>query len=43
MTPFELIVLVVIGDLIPQGVTLNDFRLTGAIIRSRRSRSWPWR
>ncbi len=31
-TPFELIVLVVIGDLIQQGVTQNDFSLTGAII-----------
>lgn len=32
LTPFELIVLVVIGDLIQQGVTQNDFSLTGAII-----------
>jgi uncharacterized membrane protein YcaP (DUF421 family) len=32
MTPFELIVLVVIGDLIQQGVTQSDFSLTGAII-----------
>ena len=32
MTPFELIVLVVIGDLIQQGVTQNDFSLTGAVI-----------
>ena len=32
MTPFELIVLVVIGDLIQQGVTQNDFSLTAAII-----------
>ncbi|MCV0404173.1 MAG: DUF421 domain-containing protein [Chloroflexi bacterium] len=32
MTPFELIVLVVIGDLIQQGVTQNDFSLTGAIL-----------
>ena len=32
MTPFELIVLIVIGDLIQQGVTQNDFSLTGAII-----------
>jgi uncharacterized membrane protein YcaP (DUF421 family) len=30
MTPFELIVLVVLGDLIQQGVTHNDFSLTGA-------------
>ena len=32
MTPFELIVLVVIGDLIQQGVTQNDFSITGAAI-----------
>ncbi|MEO6579273.1 MAG: YetF domain-containing protein [Candidatus Limnocylindria bacterium] len=32
MTPFELIVLMVIGDLIQQGVTQNDFSLTGAVI-----------
>jgi uncharacterized membrane protein YcaP (DUF421 family) len=32
MTPFELIVLVVLGDLIQQGVTHNDFSLTGAIL-----------
>jgi uncharacterized membrane protein YcaP (DUF421 family) len=32
MTPFELIVLVVIGDLIQQGITQNDFSVTGAVI-----------
>jgi uncharacterized membrane protein YcaP (DUF421 family) len=32
LTPFELVVLVVIGDLIQQGVTQNDFSVTGAII-----------
>ncbi|ACZ41120.1 protein of unknown function DUF421 [Thermobaculum terrenum ATCC BAA-798] len=32
MTPFELIVLVVMGDLIQQGITHNDFSLTGALI-----------
>jgi uncharacterized membrane protein YcaP (DUF421 family) len=32
MTPFELIVLVVIGDLIQQGITQNDFSITGAVI-----------
>jgi uncharacterized membrane protein YcaP (DUF421 family) len=32
MTPFELIVLVVFGDLIQQGVTHNDFSLTGALL-----------
>ncbi len=53
MTPFELIVLVVIGDLIQQGVTQNDFSLTGAIIAistiaflalhmSSASYLWPW-
>ena len=30
MTPFEFVMLVVIGDLIQQGVTHNDFSLTGA-------------
>lgn len=32
MTSFELIVLVVFGDLIQQGVTHNDFSLAGAIL-----------
>ncbi|MGH2428854.1 MAG: DUF421 domain-containing protein [Candidatus Limnocylindria bacterium] len=32
MTPFELIVLIVFGDLIQQGVTHNDFSLSGAIL-----------
>lgn len=32
MTPFELIVLVVTGDLIQQGVTHNDFSLTGSLL-----------
>ena len=32
MTPFELIVLIVMGDLIQQGVTQNDFSLTGATL-----------
>jgi uncharacterized membrane protein YcaP (DUF421 family) len=32
MTPFELIVLVVFGDLIQQGVTHNDYSVTGAIL-----------
>jgi uncharacterized membrane protein YcaP (DUF421 family) len=30
MTPFELVMLVVLGDLIQQGITHNDFSLTGA-------------
>jgi len=32
MTPFELVLLVVMGDLIQQGVTHNDFSLTGAML-----------
>ena len=32
MTPFEVAVLVVMGDLIQQGVTHNDFSLTGATL-----------
>jgi len=53
MTPFELIVLIVIGDLIQQGVMQNDFSLTGAIIAistiallallmSWATYLWPW-
>ena len=32
MTPFELVVIVVMGDLIQQGVTHNDFSVTGATL-----------
>jgi uncharacterized membrane protein YcaP (DUF421 family) len=32
MEPFDLILLVVIGDLIQQGVTQSDYSLTGAIL-----------
>ena len=32
LTPFELIVLIVFGDLIQQGVTHNDFSLVGATL-----------
>ena len=32
MTPFELVTLVVMGDLIQQGITHNDFSLTGATL-----------
>ena len=32
MTPFELIVLVVMGDLIQQGVTQEDMSVTGAVL-----------
>ena len=32
LQPFDLILLVVIGDLVQQGVTQNDFSLTGMIL-----------
>ncbi len=32
MTPFELVVIVAMGDLIQQGVTQDDFSLTGAVL-----------
>lgn len=32
MEPFDLILLVVIGDLVQQGVTQSDYSLTGALI-----------
>ena len=32
MTPLELVLLVVVGDLIQQGVTHNDFSITGATL-----------
>ncbi len=32
VTPFELVVLIVMGDLIQQGVTHNDFSVTGAAL-----------
>lgn len=32
LTPFEFVVLVVMGDLIQQGVTHNDFSVTGATL-----------
>lgn len=32
MTPFEMVMLVVVGDLIQQGITHNDFSLTGATL-----------
>ena len=32
MTPFEFVALIVIGDLIQQGVTQTDFSLTGAVL-----------
>lgn len=32
MEPFDLIMLVVIGDLVQQGITQNDYSITGAFI-----------
>ena len=32
LSPFELILLVVIGDIVQQGITQEDFSLTGAIL-----------
>jgi uncharacterized membrane protein YcaP (DUF421 family) len=32
LTPFELVVIVVMGDLVQQGVTHNDFSLTGSFL-----------
>jgi uncharacterized membrane protein YcaP (DUF421 family) len=32
MAPFEFVLLVVVGDLIQQGITHNDFSLTGATL-----------
>jgi uncharacterized membrane protein YcaP (DUF421 family) len=32
LAPFELVMLIVMGDLIQQGVTQNDFSVTGAIL-----------
>lgn len=32
MTPFDLLMLIVLGDLIQQGVTHNDFSVTGAML-----------
>ncbi|MCB5426435.1 DUF421 domain-containing protein [Altererythrobacter sp. CC-YST694] len=32
LTPFELVMLIVMGDLVQQGVTHNDFSITGATL-----------
>jgi uncharacterized membrane protein YcaP (DUF421 family) len=32
LEPFDLILLVVLGDLVQQGVTQNDFSITGAVL-----------
>ena len=39
MSPFELILLVTFGDLVRQGVTQEDFSLTGVFWPSARLRS----
>ena len=36
LEPFDLILLVMIGDLVQQGVTQNDFSVTGHAARRRR-------
>ena len=34
LEPFDLILLIVLGDLVQQGVTQNDFSVTGAMLAS---------
>jgi uncharacterized membrane protein YcaP (DUF421 family) len=34
LEPFDLILLIVLGDLVQQGVTQNDFSVTGALLAS---------
>jgi uncharacterized membrane protein YcaP (DUF421 family) len=40
MTPFELVLVVVMGDLIQQGVTHNDYSLTGASLAAGTFAFW---
>lgn len=40
MAPFELVTLIVMGDLIQQGVTHQDFSLTGAILAILTFAAW---
>ncbi len=40
MTPFELVVLVVMGDLIQQGVTQEDYSITGAMLAVSTMAMW---
>ena len=44
MTPFDLILLIVVGDALQQGLTQDDYSVTGTVLPSRRlqrSRSSP--
>lgn len=40
MAPFELILLVVVGDIVQQGVTQEDFSLTGAVLAASTFAFW---
>jgi uncharacterized membrane protein YcaP (DUF421 family) len=40
MAPFELILLVVVGDVVQQGVTQEDFSLTGAVLAASTVAFW---
>jgi uncharacterized membrane protein YcaP (DUF421 family) len=40
MAPFEMILLVVLGDIVQQGVTQEDFSLTGAILAASTFAFW---
>lgn len=40
MTPFELIVLVIVGDLVQQGVTGEDYSTTGALLAAGTVVAW---
>lgn len=39
MQPFDLLILVVIADFVQQGVTQQDYSVTGAVLASGRLRS----
>src|SRR3546814_10201 len=40
MAPFEMILLVVVGDIVQQGVTQEDFSLTGAVLAASTFGFW---
>src|SRR3546814_15185218 len=40
MAPFEMILLVVVGDIVQQGVTQEDFSLTGAVLAASTIAFW---
>src|SRR3546814_2955342 len=40
MAPFEMILLVVVGDIVQQGVTQEDFSLTGAVLAAATFGFW---